>query len=181
MPKPVNQSSTTVDDLIAKDEILGVLHRYCHSCDRSDAEQLATCFHPDSITDHAGLQINSLEWIPLALAWLADRVAVTHMITNPMIQVVGDRAISDCHFVAYNRSPKASADGWEETLVKGRYLDRFERRNRVWKIAHRIGVHDLERVVDAPQTANDVAGDHRSGKAPNDPFYALLAQFQAGR
>ncbi|MDB5430866.1 MAG: hypothetical protein JWP35_1982 [Caulobacter sp.] len=181
MPNPADTPSTTVDDLIAKDEILGVLHRYCHSCDRSDAQTLATCFHPDSITDHAGVTIKSLEWIPHALAWLADRVAVTHMIANPMIQVAGDRAISDCHFVAYNRSPKAGGDGWEETLVKGRYLDRFERRDGVWKIVHRTGIHDLERVNDAPANANDVAGEHRSGKAPNDPFYALLADFQAGR
>lgn len=124
--------------------------------------------------------IPSWDWIPGALAWLENRVAVTHMVLNPLIRVTGDRAISDCHFVAYNRARKASGEGWEEMVVKGRYLDRLERRDGAWKIVRRMGIHDLERVTDAPPGANDVSGDYRSGKAPNDPFYGLLAELQAG-
>jgi hypothetical protein len=44
-----------------------------------------------------------------------------------------------------------------------------------------VGIHDLERVLDAPPGANDVAGDRRSGKAPDDYYYTLLADFLAGR
>jgi len=171
--------SAALEDLVSTQQILDVLHRYCWGCDRSDASVLQTCFHADAITDHGGVVIRSFDWIEAALAWLEERVAVTHMITNPMIRVAGDRAISDCHFVGYNRKPKAGSEGWEETIVKGRYLDRFERRDGVWKIARRIGIHDMERILDAPPGANDVAGEHRSGKGPADPFYALIAEFEA--
>lgn len=172
--------SAALEEVASKQQITEVLYRYCQGCDRSDAEILRSCFHPDSITDHGGVVISSWEWIPAALAWLENRVAVTHMVTNPLIQLSGDRAISDCHFVAYNRSPLQDGPGWEEFLVKGRYLDRFERRSGAWKIVRRIGIHDLERVTKSPPQADQVSGDRRSGKAPDDPFYALLADLQKG-
>lgn len=170
-----------VQMLLDKQDILEVLYRYCQGCDRSDAAILRACFHPDAVTDHAGMVMPSWDWVPAALAWLETRSAVTHMIANPLIQVSGDRAVSDCHFVAYNRAPDASGAGWEEFLVKGRYLDRFERRDGVWRIARRLGVHDIERVVASPGQADQVSGERRSRKAPDDLFYALIADFEAGR
>jgi len=181
MPDANALNAVVLEDLVAHREIVDVLYRYCQGCDRSDADILRACFHPDAVTDHAGVVIGSWDWVGGALAWLETRVAVTHMVANPLVRIAGHRAISDCHFVAYNRMPKASGEGWEEMIVKGRYLDRFERRDGVWRIAHRIGVHDLERVIDIPESANQVSGERRSGKAPEDPFYSLLADFQAGR
>ena len=170
-----------LQDLLDRQDILEVLYRYCQGCDRSDADILRACFHPDAVTDHAGMVMLSWDWIPAALAWLETRSAVTHMIANPLIRVSGDRAVSDCHFVAYNRAPLASGEGWEELIVKGRYLDRFERRDGAWKIARRLGLHDVERTVASSLDANEVSGEHRSGKAPGDLFYSMIAEFESGR
>lgn len=174
-------SHDRIQALLDKQEILEVLYRYCQGCDRSDAEILRGCFHADAVTDHAGMVMPSWDWIPAALAWLETRSAVTHMIANPLIRISGDRAVSDCHFVAYNRAPLAAGDGWEEFFVKGRYLDRFERRDDVWKILRRTGLHDVERVVVSALGADAVSGKRRSGKAPDDLFYSLVAEFEAGR
>jgi SnoaL-like domain len=180
MASPCKSPESALADLIAKQEITELLYRYCQGCDHSDEEVLRSCFHPDCITDHAGWSGKSHDWVPLALAWLKDRVAVTHAVTNIYIQVDGDRAILNCHFFAYNRSPKPGTDKLEEFMAKGRYIDRMERRDGVWKIAHRIGIHDLERVVEVPASVNEIGGD-RSGKKPDDPYYGALRDFLAGR
>lgn len=176
-----NKSQESVwAELIAKQEIAEVIYRYCQGCDRSDEEMLRGCFHDDCITDHAGWSGKSQDWVPMALDWLKERVAVTHIVTNVFVEVDGDRAIMNCHFLAYNRAPKPGTDKFEEMVVKGRYIDRLEKRGGPWKIAHRIGIHDMERFVEAPASANEIAGD-RSGKKPDDPYYGVLADFMAGR
>lgn len=173
------QQDAAIQALLDKQAILEVLYRYCQGCDRSDAEMLQACFHPDAITDHSGVVIRSWEWIPQALGWLENRVAATHMVTNPLITLSGDKAVSDCHFLAYNRAPDEAGSGWIEMVVKGRYLDRFERRDGVWRIIHRIGIHDVERFTPAPAGVNEISGNHRSLKKPEDPLYPLLAALGA--
>lgn len=61
----------------------------------------------------------------------------THMVSNVMIEVNGDRAVSECHFLAHHRRAREGAAGEEEDVLKGRYLDRFERRDGAWRIANR--------------------------------------------
>ena len=176
---PQSSSEEALRTLLAKHEIAEVLYRYCQGCDRSDEEILRACFHLDSTHDHAGYVGKSHDWVPLALEWLRERSAVTHMVTNLLIQVNGARALSDCHFVAYNRCAK-TAEITEEFMAKGRYIDRLEQRDGVWRITHRIGLHDLERAIETPSTTHFASGDRHSGKAPDDPYYEALAAFLAG-
>lgn len=180
MASSSKSQESALADLLAKQEIAEVLYRYCQGCDRSDEAMLRGVFHDDCVTDHSGWSGKSQDWVPMALDWLKDRVAVTHAVTNPYIEVDGDRAIMNCHFFAYNRAAKPGSDRLEEFFVKGRYIDRLEKRDGVWKIAHRIGIHDLERVAEVPASTNDIAGD-RSGKKPDDPYFAVLRDFLGGR
>lgn len=179
MANPSASLDSALTDLIAKQEITDVLHRYCQGCDHSDEEILRGVFHEDCITDHAGWRGKSQDWVTMALQWLSNRVAVTHIVTNPYVQLYGERAIMNCHFIGYNRVPTADSNMLEESLVKGRYIDRFEKRNGVWKIAHRIGIHDLEQVRVVPTSVNDIPG-MRSGKKPDDPYFDLLRDILAG-
>ena len=65
-------------------------------------------------------------------------------------------------------------------FLKGRYLDRFERRDGSWKIASRIGLHDFERVLDpADRTLAGAPAGQRGRQKPDDPIYALLAELRA--
>lgn len=168
--------SSPLATLLAKQEIAEVLFRYCLGCDHSDEAVLRSCFHPDSTHDHAGFVGATSDWIPAALAWLRDRTSVTHIVTNVLIEIRGDSAVSNCHFLAYNRLAASEAEPPSELLVKGRYVDSFERRAGAWKIRHRVGLHDLERVFMPPGPAPATAG---SQKMANDPYYAMLAQLRA--
>lgn len=79
------------------------------------------------------------------------------MITNPLIEVAGDRAICESSYWGFHKVPpgweslstffgepyaeRAKADGTldqtHEYICGGCYLDDLERRDGVWKIAHR--------------------------------------------
>ena len=81
---------------------------------------------------------------------------------NMLIEVNGDVAHGETYFVAYHRFDETNGEdleaalrsqgqnpqdlawpeGGSELLLGGRYLDRFERRSKVWKIAYRKMIND---------------------------------------
>lgn len=98
-----------------------------------------------------------------------DRLAIREVIENYADAVT-------------RRDGDAWAACWaEDRFIKGRYLDRFEKRDGVWKIAHRRGLHDFERIV-APADLNLASAppDELSRQAPDDPIYAMLASIWSG-
>jgi hypothetical protein len=166
----------SLEALEARQEITRILHLYCRGCDRADEAALRACFHPDSVHRHGGFEGLSSDFIDLAMTIVRPLKSSTHMLSNVMIELKGDRAVSECHFLAHHRRLRADGGGEEDMFLKGRYLDRFERRFGVWKISGRIGLHDFERVLPpADQTLANVPADQLGGKKPDDPLYALLA------
>jgi uncharacterized membrane-anchored protein len=69
----------------------------------------------------------------------------------------------------------------EDFFTGGRYLDRFERRDGVWKIASRTGIADFER-FDAPSDRLmwQMSAEKIGGKHPEDPVYALEESVRKG-
>ena len=166
----------TVRSLKARQEITEILYLYCRGCDRADEAALRACFHPDAVHRHGAFDGLSSDFIARAMSVVRELKACSHMLTNVMIELKGDRAVSECHFLAHHRRLRADGGGEEDMFLKGRYLDRFERRLGVWKIAARIGLHDFERVLPpADQTLAAAPADQLGGKKPDDPLYALLA------
>ena len=45
----------------------------------------------------------------------------------------------------FPQAPARSSKAAEDVLIGGRYIDRFERRDGVWRIIQRTGVHDWRR------------------------------------
>ncbi|PHR11797.1 MAG: hypothetical protein COA41_19870 [Sphingopyxis sp.] len=168
-----------ITELADRQSITDLLLAYCAACDRIDEAALRTCFHPDATHDHGGYVGPSSEWIAPALAWLKGRVGITHMISTPRIVIKGDRAASDCHFVAYNRTDKQEGM-LEEVLVKGRYVDRLIRTEQGWQILHRTGIHDLELIREVPAETRPMAAGPSSGGPADDPFARELAALMGG-
>src|SRR5262249_51169657 len=72
--------------------------------------------------------------------------------------------------------PTATPGGDTEMVFYGRYLDRFEKRGDVWKIAHRRVVMDFNRRTAAAmvETGPPMDGLARGGRHPDDPLYEHL-------
>lgn len=123
-----------------------ILHRYCHSLDRRDFALMATCFHPRATMDYLGDITTSDEFIAYA-KYMAGMLRWTiHQLSNFTLSIEHDMAHTESYVFAYHRIP-ADAEGnyffrlngkEQMALVSCRYLDRFERRDGVWRIAHRV-------------------------------------------
>lgn len=155
-----------------------VLARYCQAIDRLDRSLLASCFHPDSRHNH-GFVGSSTDFIDSAWDVLTSCVATHHQLGNVSITVQGDFADVQSYFTAYHRlgnPPPAAFDagaGGMDLTVGGRYIDRFERRDEVWRIVRRTGVHDWQRYEPASDRGFDeLPADRRGRRDHSDPAYA---------
>jgi len=159
-----------------------VLHRYARGWDRLDEEALRSCFFADSTHEHGAFKGLSSDFVSNGLAVVSRLRSVSHLITNISIEIAGDRAVSECYFLAHHRRESATGTGEQDWFVKGRYLDRFEARQGVWKISHRRGLHDFSRTFQPADVSLDAApAEQRSARAPDDPWYALLAALKGPR
>jgi len=136
--------SETIDTLLAKSEIRDVLGRYCRSMDRFDAELLASVYHEDALDEH-GLpgEDGTAAWFRAnVFAVLGAWESTQHFLGNSMVVVDGERADVESYVIALHVGrPDASGARTLDT-VGARYVDRFERRDGAWRIAHRIVVAD---------------------------------------
>jgi ketosteroid isomerase-like protein len=172
---PENNRSFKVRDdslrnLLDKQEIYELLVRYCRAIDRCDEQLLRSVYHPDATDLHGvfdGTASDFCSWVIPALRKLKK---TTHRISNVIIEVDGEIAFSEAYFVAFHRFAKEGKD--YDVLVGGRYLDRFERRNGIWKIAHRQVVFDWNRKDLSTEEwgSGFMIGDFLLGqRAPDDP------------
>lgn len=166
-------------ELADKQAITEVLYLYARGWDRMDEATLLTCFHPDSTHRHGGFEGLSREFIVFGLDLCRSVRSMSHLITNPLVTVKRDAAISECSFLAHHRRPRADGgEGEEDMFLKGRYLDRFERRKGAWKIARREAYHDFERIE--PPADRELCGapaDQLGNFKPDDALYPMLAGF----
>jgi len=174
----MSQDENGLAELLAKQQITEVLYLYARGWDRLDSDALYACFHPDSTHQHGGFEGTSHDFIKMGIEMVAPVTSMTHMIANPLIILKKDKAISECHFLAHHRRPKASGGGEEDMFLKGRYIDKFEKRDGVWRIAHRTAVHDFERIVDpADQNIAGAPDEQLSHRKPKDVLYQLITSF----
>jgi hypothetical protein len=166
--------------LLSKQAITEVVYRYARAIDRCDEALLRACFHPDSTHEHGEFAGSSADFCGWALDLLSRLTATQHHIGNVLIEVEGDGARSESYWIAYHRIPAQAGGGGlvagrgEETdlFIGGRYLDRFERRGGVWKIARRVGVHDWQRYEPASDGGfYDLPARQRGARGANDRVY----------
>jgi ketosteroid isomerase-like protein len=123
-----------VRELCDRQAIRDQLTTYCRAVDRLDRGLLLSVYHADAIDDH-GLFVGGpeafAEWAFSLHAKL--QYATQHIITNHSCDLTGDVAHCETYwlFAGMNRQ------GAPLTIGGGRYVDRFERRAGVWKIAAR--------------------------------------------
>ncbi|MEU6561534.1 nuclear transport factor 2 family protein [Nocardia nova] len=159
--------------LLDRAEIQDLLFRYCRGVDRCDVEMIRSAYHPDSYDDRGYWRGNGHEFA----VFIADRLmtansATTHSVTNILIDITGDTAVSECQV----RATLVRRDEPVIDVVGARYLDRLTRRDGTWRISHRTVVLDWRTTEDGSAASAPFAvGDFvRGGRRPDDPIYALL-------
>ena len=143
-------SDADVQALLDKQAIMELSYVYTRACDRMDREMLESVYWPDGSDDHGTFKGSAPDYVDWVMDFLSGWVSTHHDNSNILIDLNGDKASGEVHWVGYYRY---DLDGVaHDHLAVGRYIDRYERRNGEWRIKHRTCVSDWTRI--AP-TLND--------------------------
>ena len=147
-------------------EIHDVLARYCRGVDRRDPALIVGAFHDDATDDH-GAGIASPAELARSIVNSPVPRPYMHFQGNQLIEVEGDVARAETYFLSFQHRER---DGRTYTRTRaGRYVDRLERRDGRWRIAHRTVVDDWNRVDEVKEAIPEAS--LRGGFAPDDPVY----------
>jgi len=172
----VTDFSPEIRALLDKQEITELLTRYLRAIDRGDIATLRASYLPEAIEEHGGIYSGPaqgyLDTIESALTH--PKAVGTHTLTNVLIDLDGDRAVSEHYVLALTRLKVAGVVS--DSLVATRIIDDLERRDGRWGIARRRlrfdWVHDIgPRPESWLYGSRDPATLLHSAKYPDDVLY----------
>ncbi|HUD92952.1 nuclear transport factor 2 family protein [Sphingobium sp.] len=190
----IDQRSDLLAELMDRQRICDVIHRYCRATDRLDADLFRTTFWEDGGFDGGPAEGPALNIIPSLLDGVVRDMWATshHSVSNILIELADDRAFVETYLTAFHMSHpthesraaligeqnalRAGFTGGDviEFIFGGRYIDMFERRGGEWRIFRRRIVPDWNRV--APYSGIATGGQydlllHRPRRDRGDPVY----------
>lgn len=142
----VDEAQLAVD--VAENAIRRALYRYCRGIDRRDYDLVRGCYHPDAIDDHGDFLGGVDGFIDHVESNLLRFERTMHFLGNILIELdlEANHARSEAYAIAYHRLRSNEKRPLRDFIVGLRYVDDFERRDDVWKIANRICVFEWSRI-----------------------------------
>jgi hypothetical protein len=174
---PLAPRAIDPDEAAAREALRHLVAAYGHGIDRRDWDLVRSLYHDDAIDDHRPYYRGSADgyvaWLP---GMMAQWRATSHAMLSALYAIDGDRACGEVVARAWH----LTACGTRQFVAWGRYADRYERRDGIWRFAHRAFI--LDHAEDLPAPVGDDFGSTgvatgRAGR--DDPIYAWLPLFTA--
>ena len=129
-------------------EIEDVITRYANDLDRRDYDAVAKCFTTDAKASYGGVELPPgadaiVKWLRQLRQGTPDRHAGTHLVSNILVSLDGDKATAESYAIAF-AVPADENEGAPITIRGLRYRDRLVRTGDEWRIAERIHSVDWE-------------------------------------
>jgi len=168
--------------LLDRAEITALVHSYCNAADRHDHDKMRALYHDDATDDHGaffkGLAMDFIDQLP---AIQEPMLILHHNVTTVNIALDGDYAEGEVYVLAFHQV--RTDDQPVDLLIGGRYFDKYERREGVWKFLHRAVVADWATFND-PSTVclrhPMIEGAHIGRPGPGDPSYGFFRLLKRG-
>lgn len=165
------------EEAATREELRDLVTRYARGVDRRDYPLIRSLYWDDAIDDHGemfcGGPDDYVAWLPQALEPLDCTI---HSISNSLFVIDGD--VAEGEHVSFNFH-RTRAEPRQEIVIHGRYLDRYERREGIWKFARRKIVFDHGYVRSVDEDGLSAAGADAPAGSDNrdDPSwqFPLLA------
>jgi hypothetical protein len=160
-----------LEQSLDKQDIIECLGRFSRGMDRFDREIYLSAFHPDAMMaagPFVGSAADCYDWAkPMHEA---GQIATHHNLLNITIEIDGDVAHTETYYLFVGRNHDES--NW---IAGGRYIDRLEKRDGVWRIALRTNAIEWSGMVptmgipfaDVP----DIHGNGAPARSRQDPSY----------
>ena len=139
--------------ILDKQAITELIHRYAHAVDRGDAEMLRSILHPDAVCDLGAVKFTAQEYYEAVKRILVEPQrywAVQHRVSNILIDLRGDMALSECVAASWHGREENGQRYHDFNSL--RYLDRFERRSGEWRFVHRKAIYEWN--LEIPSTTD---------------------------
>lgn len=175
-PSPAGEQpqDQRLHELLERTEIHDTVLRYCRGIDRLDEVAVRACFHPDATDAHGSFTGTIDDFIAWAFDLLRKYDSTMHLVANHLCELRGDHAVAETYGIAFHRSSDPLP---RRNLTVGfRYLDRFDKRDGVWRISHRVATTEWVR---APGEGSEwpIPADSEVGRRDStDPLHTLLHQ-----
>ncbi len=150
--------------------------RYSRGLDRLDAELLLSVFWEDAWCEYGVYDGDAAGFVSFAMGALESHAANHHMVGNTLVEVEGNEAFGEVYFNAYHKVPVES--GFDDLLIAGRYLDRYEKRDGQWKIAYRSEHNDWSHTRPCNDPYFDRAPQGLRGSRRDDPVYDRARRYR---
>jgi hypothetical protein len=162
-------------NLLDREEIKAIPHRFARGLDRCDRDIIESCFHEDGSDDHGFFKGSATEFCDWVMDELKKYLASQHIISTQNIELSGLSAVCESYFLAFHLV--ATPDGNKEAIAAGRYVDEMEKRDDVWKISHRTCIFDWNRITDeSPLPAPDPDTRYTGKKYLEDDSYQIFSK-----
>lgn len=173
---------TALQVLLDKQAIHELINAYCNAADRHDHAKMRTLYHEDAIDDHGhfakGPAMDFIDKLPEIQKGME---ILHHNVTTVNLKLDGDRAEGEVYIIAFHKV-KDGGKGFD-VLIGGRYFDKYEKREGVWKFSHRAIVADWAYPA-TPSAVNlehpFLAGAHIGKPGPADPSYGFFSLLRRG-
>ena len=166
----IDEINARVRRLEDVETIRGLLAEIARGTDRYDSQLLASLIHEDAVLDMgSGGDMSGAAFAAALRPPAEPRPGRMHFVSNVRIALDGDAARSESYIVSIQDVLIA---GVRKTRIRaGRYLDRWERRERRWKLSARTLVDEWGRIDQVIEAIDP--GAYRGLPAPDDLSYSL--------
>ncbi len=153
-----------------RQDVLDCVMNQSRGHDRHDLDLMASVYHDDGVDEHGPVTKSGPEYGAYAnQAHEAVFIDHLHNITTHTCEIDGDVAHAESYVIGTMRMK----DERTVSLMGGRYLDRLERRDGVWKIAlRRCSIEWMMTGDTSLISSGAVAGFIKGAWDTSDPSYA---------
>jgi SnoaL-like domain len=125
-----------------------LLFRWAYARDAEDWEALSASFHDDAIINIGWITGSAKDYVEKAREQARSRsfgIHAKHIVSAPIIEVIGGRATSLCHATLHVRRDIGGVEADIESFM--RFFDLLECREGRWAIVKRTGIYEKDRLT----------------------------------
>ncbi|MBO6657325.1 MAG: nuclear transport factor 2 family protein [Pseudomonadales bacterium] len=151
-------------------EIMQLSATYMRGLDRLDGELERAVFWDDAWCSYGTYEGGPDKFVEYCMQALKIHGSNQHMLGQITVELEGEEAFGEVYYQAYHRIQNEQGEA-RDMFISGRYVDRYERRDGIWKIAYRSELVDWVRDEAA---ADDWFADSPmilGARKPDDPLY----------
>lgn len=151
-------------------EIMQLSATYMRGLDRLDGETERSVFWDDAWCSYGTYEGGPDEFVEFCMQGLKSHGSNHHFLGQITVELEGEEAFGEVYYQAYHRISNEAGEA-RDMFISGRYVDRYERRHGVWKIAYRSELVDWVRDDPAADDWFTNSPMILGARKPDDPLY----------